>query len=271
MRNFASFQRFYDSTAENEDSIKFHETSEGFRLAICDGAGGVGIFSKLWSLHLAKNQPEMPFQSHEEIMSWHFELSRIFYNEMNNQIPISNDLVIDKFENEGSFSTLLFLWYSSKDLKIKYLIIGNSGFVLLRKEKDFYSIKEIKPFDTFQSLNDFPKLVNWNKEININQVTIGENVIEKSDLVFCGTDAITKWLIMQFAKSNSNLQFDNLFNPETKYSSLIGNVNYIPYQFVLDLKMIFFQNNDKIKKYLFEKYLTVQLDPDDYTFFINEF
>lgn len=90
----ASIANFIDkSDSENEDAIHINHSQEGqySSFALCDGAGGAGVFCKEWAMFLAERVP--PDSQHFLIHSkhWYSETCRLFYENIIEKKDLSGD------------------------------------------------------------------------------------------------------------------------------------------------------------------------------------
>lgn len=185
-----------DSIDENEDAIAYVEERLFDKIAVSDGAGGAGIYCKTWANYLVKNQPDMAFESKIKADEWFLSLSESFYNENIESINKLDPFILEKFINEGSYATLFFAWWNNETNILKYIGIGDTTLFVFRKVREIYHPILISPINDQNSLDDFPKLLNWNKELNYDLSTL-EIGLKSDDILIICTDSITRWIIYQ--------------------------------------------------------------------------
>lgn len=83
----------------------------GRLLAVADGAGGGGLYADLWAQYLIEHLPtEAGFANAEALDGWLSGIWEEFYNACERQAQQSGSFYLNKFYDEGSFSTLAALW-----------------------------------------------------------------------------------------------------------------------------------------------------------------
>lgn len=185
-----------DSIDENEDAIAYDEYSLFDKIAVSDGAGGAGIYCKAWANHLVKNQVDKPFDSKINAEEWFLSISESFYKENIEAINKMDPFILEKFIKEGSYATLFFAWWDKQTNILHYTGVGDTTVIIFRKEKEIYNPILITPINEQNSLEDFPKLLNWNKGLNYDLSPLQVPLIENDIMIIC-TDSITRWIIYQ--------------------------------------------------------------------------
>ena len=140
----------------NEDALNISVD----KLAVCDGAGGIGILADKWSETLAANIPDEPFENAQAVDKWIAGFWEDFYNS-HIQLVQNDPWKIKKFEEEGSLATLLALWHL-KGNKFVCQTYGDTVYFIYNTKENSLRIQE-----NMRSINSFnlnPPLINWQTE-----------------------------------------------------------------------------------------------------------
>lgn len=183
-----------DSIDENEDAIAYFEEPLFDKIAVSDGAGGAGIYCKAWANHLVKNQLDKPFDSKINAEEWFLSISESFYKENIESINKMDPFILEKFIKEGSYATLFFAWWNKETNVFNYVGIGDTTLFVFSKVNEIYNTILITPINEQNGLDDFPKLLNWNKELNYD-MSISEINLKPDDILIISTDSIARWII----------------------------------------------------------------------------
>lgn len=274
-----SIYNFIDkvSEQENEDAVLYQENKNGFKLAISDGAGGAGIYCKAWADFLVNCQPEIPFENESVIQDWFLKISKKFYETNIDLINKSDPFIIEKFINEGSYATLFYVWWNSRTKILTYSGIGDTTMFVFRKKENDYTPILITPINKQNSLDDFPKLLNWNIKLNYD-LSHSEIELKTNDILILCTDSIARWIIyyliilapkVMFGLLNENIiknkdndKLEN-FNLNNKYKSISDLIQKMEKIMSTDLKNIKSVLENQINLGLLEK--------DDFTMFFKRF
>lgn len=193
---FQSIHNFIDkdSIDENEDAIAYIEDPLFDKIAVSDGAGGAGIYCKAWANHLVKNQPDKPFDSKKSADEWFLSNSESFYNENIESINKMDPFILEKFIKEGSYATLFFAWWNKETNVLNYSGVGDTTLFVFSENANEFTPVLITPINEQKSLDDFPKLLNWNKELNFD-LLINEIELKTNDVFIICSDSIARWII----------------------------------------------------------------------------
>ena len=264
-----------DSIDENEDAIAYDEYPLFDKIAVSDGAGGAGIYCKAWANHLVKNQRDKPFDSKINAEEWFLSISESFYKENIEAINKMDPFILEKFIKEGSYATLFFAWWDKQTNILHYSGVGDTTVIVFRKGKEIYNPILITPINEQNSLEDFPKLLNWNKGLNYDLSPLQVQLIEDDIMIIC-TDSITRWIIyqliilapteMQVLLSESiikNIDKNKLenFNFSNKYKDVS--------ELLLKLEETLKQGFEFFKKVLDKQIKLNLLEKDDFTIFFK--
>jgi hypothetical protein len=183
-----------DSIDENEDALEYIVDQIYDRIAMSDGAGGAGIYCKAWANHLVNNQPIIPFDSKTSTNEWFLNNCKSFFKENIKLVNKMDSFILEKFIKEGSYATLFFAWWNKQTNVLHYVGIGDTTLFVFSKENEIYNTILITPINKQNSLDDFPKLLNWNKELNYDMST-SEITLKSEDILIICTDSIARWMI----------------------------------------------------------------------------
>jgi hypothetical protein len=184
------------SEEENEDAIGIFENSNFNLFAMSDGAGGAGIYCKEWANHIVNNQPEFPILSNEEGNKWFKILSKSFYDFIKPKINYDNLFIGDRFDREGSYATLLYLWVSKTEKKYYLSGIGDTTLFHFKKTNGDYFISLVEPISKQSSLDNNPELLNWQKTLEY--LLASKSVdYENGDTIIIATDSLSRRIIYQ--------------------------------------------------------------------------
>lgn len=178
---------------ENEDAVNTFESEKEFRIAISDGAGAAGIYCRDWAHFLVAQQPEKPF-SKDESNAWFLGISEEFYLQKYKTINKSDSFILEKFNTEGSYATVLYVWFNKTNNQLSYSGIGDTTLFIFRSTQGNYEPILITPINEQKSIDDFPKLINWNKSLEYDLASKHIDLLRGDILVLC-TDCLARWLI----------------------------------------------------------------------------
>lgn len=257
--------------AENEDAVELIETRSQLRMALSDGAGAAGIFCKNWAEYLVKHQPEFPFLLEEVYKSWFLKISKDFYTITHENLDKNDPFILEKFITEGSYATLLYVWHDKIKNQLSYTGIGDTALFIFRSFENMYKPILITPIDEQETLNDFPKLLNWNRTLSYNMMskTIDLN---KGDVIILCTDSISRWLIyyLLLLEQNStekllgatlSKSIDKDILQMLYMKGKYGNLNHL----LKEIELNFKKGNEYFLKELKQLVNDNELEKDDYS------
>ncbi|NQX38836.1 Serine/threonine protein phosphatase PrpC [Pedobacter steynii] len=218
-----------ENESENEDAIFYCGASPDFlKAAISDGAGGAGIFCGDWARHLVNNQPDKPFLSKDKAEEWFLGVSKNFYDSKVTQLDASDAFIVEKFHNDGSYATLVLIWWDTLRAELYYWGHGDSTLFLFEKNGDRSIPKLIFPIGEQSSLNDPPKLFNWNKKLD-QRIQVEKKILKSDDQLILTTDSISRWLILQLMLLSPmempTLLGEQLYSSVSKEGELLESLN----------------------------------------------
>lgn len=179
----------------NEDAVMARSTV----IAVADGAGGGGIFAERWSRYLLDNLPIEPFVSLEEMDSWVDGIWELFYNESEMLAKAMGDgMILSKFYDEGSFSTLVAIWHINGNLR--WVSYGDSvAFCYHKKSRALqYSIPHLACF------NEAPYLINFKDTLRPGGFACGTFEEAVDSIYFVASDALAHYILMMYMVSRKD-------------------------------------------------------------------
>ena len=260
--------------SENEDAIAIKEDFEKNLFAMSDGAGGAGIYCKEWANHIVNNQPEFPILSNEEANKWFQILSKSFYDFIKPKINYDNVFIGERFDSEGSYATLLYVWVSKREKKYFLSGIGDTTLFHFKKTNDDYSISLIEPINKQASLNDNPDLINWQKPLGYSLLSKCVEY-ENGDTIIICTDSLSRRIVYQLLlinqfetekclNENINKSYRRDFLEHLEINQKIFNMN----EFIKYLRNLIGMSADSFRTELTKWVERNELEKDDYSFII---
>jgi hypothetical protein len=178
----------------NEDALEVVETGFIKRIALCDGAGGAGVFCGDWAKTVAKSVPEDPgfFKSHFE--NWYQSIGETFYNHITSNKDLSDPVLSSKFYQQGSLTTLLALWIDTQNETYSCAGIGDS-LLFHFQNRGNWELKSIFPVHDINSIQSHPHLLRWNNETIAFPAFDEQPIYENSMFILC-SDSVARWIII---------------------------------------------------------------------------
>jgi hypothetical protein len=262
------------SEDENEDALRIFENSNFNLFAMSDGAGGAGIYCKEWANYIVENQPEFPILSNEEANIWFQKISKSFYEFIKPIVNYDNIFIGERFDSEGSYATLLYVWVSKTEKKYFLSGIGDTTLFHFKKTNDDYSISLIEPISKQSSLDDNPCLINWQKPTE-NSLLSKCIEYENGDTMIICTDSLSRRIIYQLLLINQfeteqclsekiNKTYRRDFLEHLKINQRVFKMN----EFVAYLRNLIGMNSKSFRSELTKWVERNELEKDDYSFII---
>lgn len=254
--------------SENEDSVAIHSNDTETILSMADGAGGSGIFSKLWSQKLVENPYRNHYENEDERNKWFATIAEEFYDSIEAKFKeLDNRFVKNKFYEEGSFSTYLQAKIDHESNTLTYWGVGDTRLFLFRLKDDEqgYSLVNVYPVSDVKTLDDNPDLLNWNEAVE-KWPKPEMHVLQENDVFVCCTDALANFFIRSLYHNRNTFLEDIL--PETLLNSLLGEdvqvMKFSPDVMIYKLKR-FFELSKKRRINRLQRWMEQGLGFDDYT------
>ena len=176
----------------NEDAV----LAEAGRVAVSDGAGGGGIYADRWSRYLLDNLPKEPITTFAELDSWVDAVWEPFYDEYEQVARARGGLVLQKFYDEGSFATLAAAWATGGG-RWRWMAYGDSVAFHYSRRLDRLS----HSFTRLADFNKAPYLISLTCPLVEGAFRSGEFAAEDGDVVFCASDALAHYVLMEYELS----------------------------------------------------------------------
>ena len=209
----------------NEDAAIVKENV----IAVSDGAGGGGVFAERWSQYLVDNLPEKPIKNYKAFDKWLDSIWELFYDECEEKAKSIGGMFLNKFYDEGSFSTLVAVWKGGQ-----WVSYGDSvAFCYNRKTKELQH-----SFTRLVDFNNPPYLINCKDPLDKTGFRSGRFRVNKDCIVFAASDTLAHYILMMYEADNREKYVDELkdaINAQTKNSNFIKTV--------LEMKKIDFEKD----------------------------
>lgn len=279
MEYFAqTVHNFSEKEANQNEDAKIHKVdSRNGLFAICDGAGGAGVFSKEWANFLVNSIPDDSRILFEDPQAWFVELSQRFYSEVIDKKDLSDLLLDKKVHRDGSYSTISVCWINEEQRKITLSSIGDSCCFYFTKQNknEPFQLKHMTSLNEQNSLFENPNLVNWNN-LDLPTFPKHEFQIENDYVVVLASDSLAKWLLTNifvlqpdfFNVSNFNQSFlDSLV--DARFGKVIESIKQSQSTFTINelIKKIHMitKSKNSFEAYIKELVDTNEIEKDDCT------
>lgn len=184
----------------NEDAV----IARPSYIAVADGAGGGGVFAERWSQYLLSQLPDTPMETFAQLDQWIDSIWEPYYNECEELAKsLGGGMLLSKFYEEGSFSTLAAIWQTDK---IHWAAYGDSVvfFYHLKTQELQYSIRHLSDF------TNAPYLISCKDPLDSKGFASGSFDCSEDAIYFVASDAIAHYILMMYMVSHSNRFKDEL-------------------------------------------------------------
>jgi hypothetical protein len=187
----------------NEDALNVVETGNIKRFVVCDGAGGAGVFCGDWARTVAESLPEDPgyFKSHFE--NWYQSIGESFHDYITCNKDLSDPVLLYKFYQKGSLTTLLSLWIDIQNGTYTCAGIGDSLLFHFHNGSN-WELKSVFPVNDMKSIHSHPKLLRWNEETIALPEFDEQPICENSMLVLC-SDSMARYILIMLDLINPDM------------------------------------------------------------------
>lgn len=183
--------KLYQNTTNEDAAIKRKDL-----IAISDGAGGYGILADKWSEYLLEHLPNNPIKNFNEFDNWLGAIWKEFYDRYEPLIKEKDAFIQNKFYEEGSCATLIAVWQNNK--KVNWIQYGDSAIFIYNKSKKKFRLKSPESISEFLQN---PRLINWKDNPSEKYFKIGEDIIDKDDVLIIASDALSCYLLLSYIVS----------------------------------------------------------------------
>lgn len=196
-----SIANFTDKTeAENEDYV--HEVSSEestySKWVLCDGAGGVGVFSKEWAKYLAENVPQDPHEFTKKPLEWLLKSSKGFHESIIEKADLSDLILQKKVYRDGSYSTLCACWIDKEGDEIFYSSVGDTCLFFFERKDGRFQLRFLSSIDKQDDIDGNPQLLNWNEELKCD-LPFDSKDINDTFIIVMASDSLARWIILNLA------------------------------------------------------------------------
>ena len=205
---------------KNEDRLIVEKKEQSIIFGIADGAGSSGIYCGEWASYLLEKLSDTPIKECDDLNIRVSNLSTNFYTNFRNK---SDDPDIQKkFQNEGSYCSLLIGWLTSINglYKLDLTIYGDSTLFIFQKDG---FLKTIYPYELIEKFENAPHLISL-KDDALNEYFIYKELkLNNTDIIVAASDGFAKFLLTQYLLLIKNKKELSEFNQNL----LEINTNYL--------------------------------------------
>lgn len=262
-----------EANRQNEDAFfvfdkidENNKDNQNLKIALSDGAGGMGLFAADWSNQLVNNLPPNPFKKVEELSNWIESFWEQFYDKFNQTAKNLGSDYQNKFIEQGSAATLIGLWQNKN--RFDWVTYGDSCLSIFSKNENSF---EMFPYNKPTDFLNYPFLINVQEECVKEGFLSGNFDIKKDkvDFIILSSDALSLYILMkvwQFEKPN---EFLELTTQNNKIAELANKINELekPISTTDFLESLWnnLETKENFEKWCYEKYQNGVLESDDYT------
>ena len=169
--------------------------------ALSDGAGGTGFYAAEWAESLCKNLPETAFENKEALNEWFEEIRVPFLTQKREEAALNFPDILEDYDREGSSATLVAVWPLEGN-HVRVLSYGDSAAFL------FDSAGKLKQRTILRLLQftEDPFLLNSNESLLPEQLLWETWTIDPTDTLLMASDALSQWILIQYALRTPELQ-----------------------------------------------------------------
>lgn len=230
-------------------------------IAVCDGAGGCGIFADEWAKYLIERIPEQPIDSYEMICSWLDGIWEPFFLQKEQEVGSMNSFVQNKFYDEGSYATLAAIWRTASD-RVSWCTFGDSACFAYDKKEDRLTLLSHPSIQAFETN---PHLLNWKNIPSEKGFKAGTYIAENDTVFFVTSDALACYITMANALiKNEPIHVESGALVMLKRKIDVGATGSI-FKGILDYLFFFAGDKSVFGEYMKELYDAGEIANDDYS------
>lgn len=272
-----SIANFIDKTdEENEDFV--HEINSDQNIyskwVLCDGAGGVGVFSKEWAKYLAESVPQDPVKFSKNRLEWLLKTSKEFHESVIEKADLSDLMLQKKVYRDGSYSTMCTCWIDKENDEIFYSSVGDSCLFYFEMNGGHFQLRFISSIEKQDDIDGNPELLNWNEEVK-NELPFDSQAINDSFIVIMASDSLSRWIILNLAvldhKCIASIFTDSfLASLSSEKYAIVKEAIKMGHDFrsvndLLDYVMRLSENKENFRNAVEELYSNHEIEIDDYS------
>jgi hypothetical protein len=178
----------------NEDVLDVDETGSVKRIVVCDGAGAAGVFCGDWAKTVARAVPDDPEELKSNFETWYQGIGKTFHDHITSSKDLSDPVLLSKFYQQGSLTTLLALWIDTENRTYSFAGIGDS-MVFHFQKRVIWELKCVFPVNEIKSIYSNPKLLRWNVETIAFPAFDEQPIYEDSIFILC-SDSMARWILI---------------------------------------------------------------------------
>jgi hypothetical protein len=178
----------------NQDALDLVDTGSIKRIVVCDGAGGAGVFCGDWAQTAAQSVPADPAVFKSNFETWYQCIGESFHDHITRNKDLSDPVLVSKFYQKGSFTTLLALWIDTENTTYTCAGIGDSLFFHFQKQGN-WALKSVFPLKDVQNIQSNPRLLSWGAETVAIPHFEEHPIYEDSIFILC-SDSIARWILI---------------------------------------------------------------------------
>jgi hypothetical protein len=265
-----------EANRQNEDAFfvfdksdKVDKNNQNLKIALSDGAGGMGLFAADWSNQLVNNLPQNPFKNVEELSNWIESFWEQFYDKFSQTAKDLGSDYQNKFSKEGSAATLVGLWKNSTSFD--WITYGDSCLSIFSKNKETENNFQMFPYNKPTDFLNYPFLINVQEECVKEGFLSGnfDTQKDKIDFIILSSDALSLYILMKVWQFEKPKEFLELTKQTNKIAELANKINELekPISTTDFLESLWDKlgTKENFEKWCYEKYQNGVLESDDYT------
>ena len=169
--------------------------------ALSDRAGGTGFYAAEWADYLCQLLPKIPFTSKEVFSEWFEEIRVPFFTQKRAEATLNFPDILEDYDREGSSATLAVVWPLEGN-HVRVLSYGDSAAFL------FDSAGKLKQrtIPRLVLFTEDPFLLNSNEPLLLEQLLWQTWTIDPTDTLLMASDALSQWILIQYALHTPELQ-----------------------------------------------------------------
>jgi hypothetical protein len=187
----------------NEDAFNVLEKGHLKRIVVCDGAGGAGVFCGDWARTVAESVPEDPEYFKSQFENWYKLLGESFHDHITSNKDLSDPVLLSKFYQQGSLTTLLSLWIDSQNRTYSCAGIGDS-LLFHFQNRGNWELKSVFAVNEMESIFSHPKLLRWYNEPIAFPAFDQQPMFEDSMFILC-SDSMARWILIMLDLINPDI------------------------------------------------------------------
>lgn len=259
-----------EANRQNEDSFfvpnSNSKNNENLKIALSDGAGGMGLFAADWSKQLVDNLPNEPFENVENLSNWIGTFWEQFYDRYSQKAEKLGSDFQNKFFEQGSAATLIALW--EKETTFEWVSYGDSCISIFSKNKTDNPF-EMFPYHLPSQFSGYPHLINVQEECQKEGFLKGSFDKENVNFILLTSDALSLYILLRVWQTEKKEEFKKLTLENSKIGNLASKINEfeetISVNDFLESLWEIVESKEIFEKWCYEKHQNGVLESDDYT------